>query len=175
MERPLAMDVQTLVNRFVRYLISEASWVLTCVVAQSPLFECIKARQYDEPYLIVLKDTVFLGGAKEVTIVDDGVLRLHDQICVPNVDGLKELTLEDAHSSWYCIHSGATKMYYDLKQHYWWRRMKRDIIGHVSRCLNCQQVRYEHQRSGGLLQRLEISKWKWERIGIDFVVGRPWT
>ena len=53
--------------------------------------------------------------------------------------------------------------------------MKKDIVGFVARCLNCQQVKYEHQRPGGLLQRLEIPEWKWERITMDFVVGLPQT
>ncbi|XP_070050631.1 uncharacterized protein [Nicotiana tomentosiformis] len=60
-------------------------------------------------------------------------------------------------------------MYHDLKQHYWWRRMKKEIVGHVTRCLSCQQIKYEHKRPGGLLQKIEILKWKWERITIDFV------
>ncbi|XP_070008174.1 uncharacterized protein [Nicotiana sylvestris] len=53
---------------------------------------------------------------------------------------------EEAHSSGYCIHSGAAKMYQDLRQHYWWRRMKKDTVGFVARCVNCQQVKYENQR-----------------------------
>ncbi|XP_070046809.1 uncharacterized protein [Nicotiana tomentosiformis] len=53
--------------------------------------------------------------------------------------------------------------------------MEKDIVGHVSRCLNCQQVKYDHQKLGGFTQRLVISEWKWEHITIDFVVGLPWT
>ncbi|XP_070032321.1 uncharacterized protein [Nicotiana tomentosiformis] len=133
-ERLLAKDVQALANRFVRLDISGPIKVLTCVMSQSSLFECIKVFQYDDPHLHVLKDTVQRGGVKEVTIGDDGVLRLQGRICVPKVDILKELIFEEAHSSRYSIHLGATKMYHDLKQHYWWRRMKKDIIEHVARC-----------------------------------------
>jgi len=43
----------------------------------------------------------------------------------------------------------------------------------VVRCLNCQQVKYEHQRPGGLFQKIEIPEWKWERITMNFVVGLP--
>ncbi|XP_070013354.1 uncharacterized protein [Nicotiana sylvestris] len=65
-------------------------------------------------------------------------------------------------------------MYQDLRQHYWRRRMK-DIVAYVARCLNCQQVKYEHQRPGGFFQRIEIPEWKWERITTNFVVGLPQT
>ena len=77
---------------------------------------------------------------------------------MPNVGELRELILKEAHSSRYSIHPGAAKIYQDLWQHYWWRRMKKDIVAYVAQCLNCQQVKYEHQRPGGLLQKLEISK-----------------
>ncbi|XP_070032237.1 uncharacterized protein [Nicotiana tomentosiformis] len=87
----------------------------------------IGERQYDDPHLLVLKDTVQHGDARDVTIVDDGVLRMHGWICVPNVDGLHELILEEAHSLRYSIHPGVAKIYQDLRQHYWWRRMKKDI------------------------------------------------
>ncbi|XP_070054375.1 uncharacterized protein [Nicotiana tomentosiformis] len=174
-ERPLAMDVQALANRFVRLDVLEPSQVLVCVVAKSSLLERIKARQFDDPHLLVLKDTVQRGGAKEVVIGDDGAIRLSGRICFSNVDGLREFILEEAHSSRYSIHPGVTKMYRDLKQYYWRRKMKKDIVGHVSRCLNCQQMKYEYQKLGRLTQRLVIPKWKWERIMMDFVVGLPRT
>ena len=43
----------------------------------------------------------------------------------------------------------------------------------VSKCLVCQKVKIEHQKSSGVLQPLEIFKWKWEGISIDFVMGLP--
>ncbi|XP_070057741.1 uncharacterized protein [Nicotiana tomentosiformis] len=74
-----------------------------------------------------------------------------DRLYVPKVDGLKEKILEEALSSRYSFHPGATKMYRDPRKHYWWHRMKKDIIEYVATCLNYQQVKYEHQRPGGLL------------------------
>ncbi|GJZ65374.1 putative reverse transcriptase domain-containing protein [Tanacetum coccineum] len=35
--------------------------------------------------------------------------------------------MDEAHKSKYSIHPGADKMYYDLKDRYWWPRMKKDI------------------------------------------------
>ncbi|XP_070047507.1 uncharacterized protein [Nicotiana tomentosiformis] len=132
-ERPLALDIQSLANKLVRLDISEPSRILPCVVAQSSLLEQIKARQFDDPHLLVLREMVLQGGAKEVNIGKDGVLRLQGRLCVPNVDGLRERILEEAQSSQYSIHTGATKMYRDLRQHYWWQRMKKDIVEYSSR------------------------------------------
>ncbi|XP_070036442.1 uncharacterized protein [Nicotiana tomentosiformis] len=114
-ERPLALDIQSLANRLVRMNISELSRVLACVVAQFLLFEQIKARQYDDLHLMVLRETVLRGSAKEVTIGADGIMRLQARLCVPNVDGLRKKILEKAHNSQYSIHPGATKMYRDLR------------------------------------------------------------
>ncbi|XP_070045131.1 uncharacterized protein LOC142163848 [Nicotiana tabacum] len=82
--------------------------------------------------------TVQQGGVKDVEISDDGAMRLHGRIFIPNVDGLRELILREAQSSRYFIHACVMKMYHDLNQHYWWRRMMKDIAAYVSRCLNCQ-------------------------------------
>ncbi|XP_070032801.1 uncharacterized protein [Nicotiana tomentosiformis] len=155
-ERPLAMDVQAFDNQFVRLNVSEPSQVLACVVAQSSLLECIKARQFDDPHLLVLKDTVQQGGAKEVVIGDDG--RFQGRICVSNVDGLRELILEKAHSSHYSIHPGVTKMYRNLKHHYWWRRMMKDIVAYASWCLNCQHVKYEHKKPEWIDSEIEYTR-----------------
>ena len=111
------------------------------------------------------------GETKEVVLDSDGVLRIRGRICVLKIGDFIRLILEEAHYSWYSIHPGAAKMYHDLSQHYWWCGMKRDITDFVSRCLTCQQVKCEHQRPGGVSQRMPIPTWKWERITMDFVEG----
>jgi len=45
----------------------------------------------------------------------DGVLRLQDRICVPNVPELRKMILEECHRSNLSIHPGVTKIYQDLK------------------------------------------------------------
>nr|GFB64763.1 retrotransposon protein, putative, Ty3-gypsy subclass [Tanacetum cinerariifolium] len=44
-----------------------------------------------------------------------------------------------AHNSPFSIHPGSTKMYVDLKQHFWWNGMKQDIATFMGKCLICQQ------------------------------------
>ncbi|WCJ18415.1 Transposon Tf2-9 polyprotein [Euphorbia peplus] len=66
-------------------------------------------------------------------------------------------------------------MYRNLREHFWWIGMKREIAEYVSRCLSCQQVKAEHQRPVGTLQPLAIPEWKWEHITMDFASGLPRT
>ncbi|GJZ86708.1 putative reverse transcriptase domain-containing protein [Tanacetum coccineum] len=83
--------------------------------------------------------------------------------------------MDEAYKSKYTIHSGADKMYYDLRDRYWWPGMKKDIAAYVSKCLTCLKVKAEHQRPSGLLQQPKIPVWKWEGIAMDFVTKFPRT
>ena len=53
--------------------------------------------------------------------------------------------------------------------------MKKDIAEYVAVCDVCQRVKAEHQKPAGLLQPLPIPKWKWDKIGMDFITGLPRT
>ncbi|XP_028072519.1 uncharacterized protein LOC114274745 [Camellia sinensis] len=106
-------------------------------------------------------------------IISNGILKFRNRICVLDIPELKKKILEEAHNSRLVVYPGNTKMYHDLKEHYWWTRMKRDIASHISKCLHCQRIKAEYQRPAGLLQPLPIPKWKWEHIIMDFVVGQP--
>ncbi|WMV41070.1 hypothetical protein MTR67_034455 [Solanum verrucosum] len=78
-------------------------------------------------------------------------------------------------SATYSIHRGGTKMCCDLREIYWLNGMKKDITEFVDMCPNCQQLKVEHQKSGGLSQDISISTWKWEDLNMDFIVGLPHT
>ncbi|KAH0658205.1 hypothetical protein KY289_026953 [Solanum tuberosum] len=139
--------------------------------AESSLVSEVKGKQYQDPILLELKANVHKQKVLAFEQGGDGVLRFQGRLCVPMVDGLQERIMEEAHSSRYTIHSGSTKMYHDLKEVYWWNSMKKGIAKFVAKCPNCQQVKVEHQRPGGLAQNIELSKWKWEMINMDFITS----
>ncbi|GJY53953.1 reverse transcriptase domain-containing protein [Tanacetum coccineum] len=104
---------------------------------------------------------------------DDGSLYFLDRIWVPLVGDVRITIMDEAHKSKYSVHPGADKMYYDLRDMYWWPGMKRDIATYVSKCLTCSKVKAEHQRPSGLLQQPEIPEWKWDKITMDFITKLP--
>nr|GEZ66380.1 retrotransposon protein, putative, Ty3-gypsy subclass [Tanacetum cinerariifolium] len=66
---------------------------------------------------------------------DDGGVYFFDRVWIPSVGGIRNLIMDEAHTSRYSVHPGADKMYYDLRDLYWWPGMKRDIAEYVSKCL----------------------------------------
>jgi hypothetical protein len=54
----------------------------------------------------------------------EGTLWFKDRFVVPKRAALKKKILDEAHMSRYSIHPGSTKMYHDLRQHFWWIWMK---------------------------------------------------
>nr|GEZ55924.1 putative reverse transcriptase domain-containing protein [Tanacetum cinerariifolium] len=46
---------------------------------------------------------------------------------VPLKGNVRTLIMDEAHKSNYSIHPGADKMYYDLRDRYWWPGIKKDI------------------------------------------------
>ena len=49
--------------------------------------------------------------------------------------------------------------------------MKKEVAEYLARCIECQQVKAEHQHPSGLLQSLPILEWKWEIMSMDFITG----
>jgi hypothetical protein len=92
---------------------------------------------------------------------------------VSKKEALKKKIMDEAHISRYSIHHGSTKMYHDLREQFWWTRMKRETARYVSECDTCRKVKADYMKPRGLLQLLSILDWKWEDISMDFIVGLP--
>ena len=104
-----------------------------------------------------------------------GVLTKHGRIWVPYTGGYRKFLMNEAHKTKFSIHPGATKMYHDLRENYWWHGMKNDVARYVEECMTCRKVKAEHQKPHGKLQPLEIPVWKWENLTMDFITKLPRT
>ncbi|WVZ84540.1 hypothetical protein U9M48_031566 [Paspalum notatum var. saurae] len=143
--------------------------------AEPTLEQEIREHQKDDEKLQEIHELLKLGKAPHFREDEQGILWYKNRICVPNVDRIGKLILSKAHDTAYSIHPGSTKMYYDLKERFWWYGMKRAVAEYVAICDTCQRVKAEHQRPTGLLQPLKVPEWKWEEITMDFIVGLPRT
>jgi hypothetical protein len=104
-----------------------------------------------------------------------GTLWFKERLVVPRREAPKKKILDEAHTSMYFIHLGSTKMYHDLRQQFWWTRMKCETARYVSECDTSLKVKADYMKPGGLLQSLSIPDWKWDNISMDFILGLPLT
>jgi hypothetical protein len=132
--------------------------------------EIYKGQLKDEKLKKITEDIV-IGKSPGFRMDDNGILWFGKRLCVPKDQVIRQAILCEAHESAYSIHPGSTKMYLDLKEKYWWVGLKRDVAEYVAVCDTCQRVKAEHQRLAGLFQPMKIPKWKWEEVGMDFIVG----
>ena len=172
--RPLITDMRRMLPGQVRTKLIGSGVILAQFTVRPTFLEKIVEAQARDPKTTRMTDRIQKGEMPGFT-VEDGVLKCGSRLYVPDIDDLRRVLLEEAHLSAYSVHPGSTKMYHDLRSHYWWRTMRKDVAEFVRRCLVCQQVKAEHQRPFGLLQPLPIPEWKWEEIAMDFVVGLPVT
>ena len=152
-QKPLLQDMQRLELEIVSKGLVEK---LSAMSLQPTLLEKIKQNQLSDPYLSRVKVDVELKKRADFQLSPDGVIVFKDRLCVPEIRDLREEILTEAHNTPYTIHPGTTKMYKDLKMHYWWPGMKNDVVKHVEQCLICQQVKAEHQRPAGTLRPLDF-------------------
>ncbi|WMV45889.1 hypothetical protein MTR67_039274, partial [Solanum verrucosum] len=134
----------------------------------------VKAKQCVDLTLVELKETLLKKSVEAFSHGGHGVLRYERRLCV-TVDDLREQILAKAHSSWYFIHPGATKMLHYLREIYCWIGMKKCIVGFVAKCPNFKQVKVEHEKPGALSQDISIPTWNREDVNMDFIVWFPLT
>ncbi|MGS7457165.1 integrase zinc binding domain-containing protein, partial [Mycobacterium tuberculosis] len=114
----------------------------------------VEAQRTDDRVTQMISE-VRAGKRTYLRVDEQGVLRMGERLEVPFSKELRREIMDEAHSTPYSVHPG-TKMYHDLRAHYWWPGMKRGVAEFVAKCLTCQQVKIEHRHPAGLLQPLPI-------------------
>lgn len=92
---------------------------------------------YQEVKFEVESSRALEGRFARYSLESDGLLRHLGRIYVPSIRDLRTLIMSEAHRAPYSIHPSVKKMHIDLRELYFWVRMRRDIADFVSRCLEC--------------------------------------
>jgi hypothetical protein len=103
----------------------------------------IIAAQKNDVGMAHIKRRIHEGDPKVACFREDakGTLWFKDRLVVSRKEALKKKILGEAHTSRYSIHPGSTKMYHDLRQQFWWTRMKHKIAHYVSKCDTIERSR----------------------------------
>ncbi|GJU10627.1 reverse transcriptase domain-containing protein [Tanacetum coccineum] len=142
---------------------------------QSTIKDKILAAQNEASEAVNAPAEMLRGLDDQLERKSDGALYYLDRIWVPLMGNIRTLIIDEAHKSRYSVHPRTDKMYYVLRDMYWWPGIKKDITLYVSKCLTYSKIKAEHQRPSSLLQQPEIPEWKWKRISMDFITKLPRT
>jgi hypothetical protein len=114
--------------------------------------EIIVAQKNDED-MTHIKRRMQEGDPKVACFHEDteGVLWFKDRLVMPKKKALQKKILDEAHTSMHSIHLGSTKMHHDLRQQFWWTRMKCETTHYVLECDTCRKVKADYMKPGGLL------------------------
>ncbi|XP_017982347.1 PREDICTED: uncharacterized protein LOC108663262 [Theobroma cacao] len=154
--RSLIQEMHGLGDMGVHFEFSRTNALFTHFRVRPILIDRIKATQRKYEFVAkALEDPQGRKG-KMFTKGINGVLRYGTRLYVPNSDGLRRKILKEAHMAACVVHPRATKMYQDLRELYWWERLKKYVAEFVAKCLVRQQVKVEHQRPVRLLQPLPV-------------------
>ncbi|WVZ70587.1 hypothetical protein U9M48_019242 [Paspalum notatum var. saurae] len=156
-------------------VIAYASRQLRKHEANYPTQDQIIATQRQDKGMAHIRDEIHERKKACFRLDEEGVLWFKNRLVVPKDMELRKKILDEAHTSMFTMHPGSNKMYQDLKQKFWWTRMKREIAKYVSECDVCQRVKADHLKPAGMLQPLAVLAWKWEDVYRDFIVGLPRT
>jgi hypothetical protein len=127
---------------------------LTNVIVESTIKDLIISAQRKNPGIAYIKEKVRSGQRIDFSIDDTDVLCFKNRLVVPKVPKLRQLILDEAHNTRFYIHLGSNKMCQELRQRFWWTKMKIKIAKYVARCDTCRRVKAIHLKSVGMLQTL---------------------
>ena len=100
---------------------------LTNIIVEATIRDQIIAAQKENKGIAHIKERVRNGKASCFRIDDAGVLWFKNHLVIPKVSGLRQKILDEAHTTRFSIYPGSNKMYHDLKQRFWWTKMKIEI------------------------------------------------
>jgi hypothetical protein len=146
---------------------------LNNLVIQPDLEKAVNNAHAKDAEIDLMKKDLHLQKYRDFSLSEDGTLYFRNRIVVPRFELMPDKVMKEAHDTPLSIHPGSTKMYRDLRQRYWWSKMKQDIARYVAECDVCHRVKAEHQKPAGILQPLPIPLWKWDKVQMDFITGLP--
>ncbi|WVZ63571.1 hypothetical protein U9M48_013194 [Paspalum notatum var. saurae] len=130
------------------------------LILESTIKDQIIAAQKKDKGMAHIRDRINEKKKACFKLDEKGVLWFKNRLVVPKDMELRKKILDEAHTSMFTMHPGSNKMYQDLKQKFWWTRMKREIAKYVSECDVCQRVKADHLKPAGMLQPLAVPSWK---------------
>ncbi|KAA3466563.1 integrase [Gossypium australe] len=84
----------------------------------------VKEKQQTDEVLKGKLQLVSKDGPAEFSMNEEGLLCFRGKVCMPKDPELRSRILYEAHGGTYAMHPGGSKMFRDLRDQFWWPRLK---------------------------------------------------
>ena len=105
---------------------------LTVDLKDKILYNLAADHWFPDVKVVIDSGSVLEGHYEGYSVNSEGFLLFRGSVYVPKIGDVRNLIMLEAHKALYSAHSGVKKMYANLKQHYFWPGMKRDIADFVA-------------------------------------------
>ena len=96
------------------------------------------------------------------------------RLCVPKSQ--QNFILKEAHKNpMESSHAGPERLWQQLSQKFYWRRMKADILAFTGSCDVCQKTKFSNFNKFGFLIPNPIPLRPYQSVSMDFIVNLPWS
>lgn len=97
------------------------------------------------------------------------------RIVIPQLYGLPQRLIKNAHANVTAGHFGPWKTYKNLVDLFYWKSMFPSIKKFCNKCIECQRNNSSTQRIQGLFSPLPVPEGRWTDVTMDFITGIPTT
>jgi hypothetical protein len=128
--KPRQVNDSSQSNQGTDHLVSQLLYNITLTPV---LRDKIIVAQKNDEGMSHIKRRIEEGDPKVACFYEDmeGTLWFEDRLVMPKKEVLKKKILDKAHTLRHSIHPGSIVMYHDLRQQFWWTRMKRETSRYV--------------------------------------------
>lgn len=105
----------------------------------------------------------------------DSIIKKNGIIVITINLKVNKYLLDIYHASVIGEHVGIRKTLHRLQTHFFYLKMKQEVVEYIQSCLVCQMVKYQPLALSGLLQPLLIPTIAWKDLMMDFIMQLPTT
>ncbi|SOV09357.1 uncharacterized protein UDID_18561 [Ustilago sp. UG-2017a] len=127
-----------------------------------------------DPWTSSLLERVHLGSSPPGFAINSmNLLTYQDLVCVPDVDDLQLLIVQDCHDSPSAGHPGHRKTLSLVRRSFFWLGMSKFVHSFVDSCETCRRIKAVRHKPYGHLKSLLVPPHPWSSISMNLIEQLP--
>ncbi|SPC67775.1 related to Gag-pol polyprotein [Ustilago sp. UG-2017b] len=155
-------------------LLSDFDFVIQYRPVKSDITDKIRDALSRDSWTSVLLEQTHLGSPPLGFAINSmNLLTYRDSVCVPDVDNLRLLIVQDRHNSPSVGHPGRRKTLSLVCRSFFWLGMSKFVHTFVDSCETCQRIKAVRHKPYGHLKSLPVPPHPWSSVSMDLIEQLP--